>query len=91
MADRDEQDLTAYRLAVIGEATNKLTQALRDRYPNIAWAAMYRMRNIIIHDYPGIDMMRVFETATTQLDPLSAMAREELRDAPTPGSPDASP
>lgn len=53
MADVDEQDLTAYRLAVIGETANKLPPELRARHSDVAWAAMYTMRNIISHDYPA--------------------------------------
>lgn len=50
-ADRDEVDLTAYRLSAFGEATRKLSDQLKSRHPSIPWPAIYAMRNIIGHDY----------------------------------------
>lgn len=78
MLDRDEQDLTAYRLAVIGESSFRLSPELKARHPAMPWAAMYKMRNVIAHDYPGIDMVRIYETATTELDSIRSMASREL-------------
>ena len=78
MVDVDEQDLTAYRLAVIGETVNKLPPELRVRYADVPWAAMYTMRNIISHDYPGIDMTRVYLTATGALGTLERACTAEL-------------
>ena len=57
--DRDALDLSAFRLAVIGEAANKLTPELRARHPQISWAAMYKMRNVIAHDYGSIDPVQI--------------------------------
>lgn len=81
MADVDEQDLTAYRLAVIGETANKLPPGMKARHADVAWAAMYTLRNIISHDYPGIDMTRVYLTATGALDALERACNAELKAA----------
>lgn len=78
LTDRDELDLSAYRLAVIGEAANKLSAIVRARHPNIAWSAMYRMRNIITHDYGSVDPVQVWSTVTLDLEPLAAVCRAEL-------------
>ena len=76
--DVDELDLTAFRLAVIGEAANKLSAKLRERNATTAWADMYRMRNIIVHDYAAIDAHYVWQTVQNDLGSLEAVCRSEL-------------
>jgi len=78
LADRDEIDLTAFRLLHIGEASNKLSTDLKTRHSDIPWPDIYRMRNIISHDYFGVESWLVWQTATTKLDELLTMCREEL-------------
>lgn len=77
-ADRDEVDLTAYRLSAIGEATRKLSNQLKSRHPSIPWPAIYAMRNIIAHDYGKLIPIRVWEAAIGDLDDLVAACRAEL-------------
>jgi uncharacterized protein with HEPN domain len=82
MADPDEIDLTAFRLLHVGEASNKLSPALKARHPLIPWAAIYRMRNVISHDYFGVDNWLIWQTATGKLDDLLAMCKVELEHLP---------
>jgi uncharacterized protein with HEPN domain len=78
--DRDEVDLTAYRLAAIGEATQKLSKALKERHPTIPWSAIYAMRNIIAHDYGSVLPDRVWNVTEGQLEELAEICARELRD-----------
>ena len=82
VADRDEVDLTAYRLAAIGEATRKLSPDLKDRHPETPWAAIYGMRNIVAHEYGAVIPARVWNVTTDHLDALVAVCRAELRNIP---------
>lgn len=43
----------------IGEAASKLSTALQTAHPEIPWAEMIAMRNILVHDYFGIDANEV--------------------------------
>ena len=78
LADRDEIDLTAYRLSIIGEACGKLSAGIRDRHSGIAWADVVAMRNVITHDYNGIDAKLVWETLGHDLHALAEVCRLEL-------------
>ena len=78
LAERDEIDLTAFRVAAIGEASHKLSEDLKARHPHINWAGIYRMRNVIAHDYGSIDAERVWLVAQNQLEALAAVCRTEL-------------
>lgn len=77
LADRDEQALTAFRLSIIGENANKLSDELKARHPTLPWSGMYAFRNVVSHEYHRIDPEQAW-AAIENLEPISTMAREEL-------------
>lgn len=79
LSDRDEQALAAFRLSIIGENSNKLSIALKDRHPEIPWPDMVAFRNIVSHEYHRIDPSLVWE-ALNALDDIAAMVDTELTD-----------
>lgn len=77
-ADRDEVDLTAFRLAAIGEATHNLSEGLKSRNSGIPWRDIYDMRNVISHDYGAIIASRVWAVLGEPLADLSRVCDAEL-------------
>jgi len=53
----------AYHLQVIGEAAAKLGAPFRNRHPEVQWAQIIAMRNILVHDYFGVDLAEVWIAA----------------------------
>ena len=78
LSDRDEIDLMAYRLSIIGEASGKLSQEIRARNAHIDWISISAMRNVIAHDYRGVDPEIVWETLGEDLASLAQVCRAEL-------------
>ncbi|BBD01982.1 MULTISPECIES: HepT-like ribonuclease domain-containing protein [Sphingobium] len=76
--DHDDIDLLAYRLAMIGEEANKLTLGFKARFPHMRWNDMYRLRNIISHQYQRVAPERIWITATSDLTDLAILCRAEL-------------
>ena len=68
------QDGVIRQIEIIGEASNKLSRALRVKYAHIPWKDVIGMRNKLIHDYFGVDLESVWETVKKDLPLL----KEEL-------------
>lgn len=54
----------------IGEQANRLSENLRDKYPNIPFRQIRNLRNRVAHDYSGIDYEMVFDIVKTDLPAL---------------------
>lgn len=64
------QDAVMKRLEVIGEAVRNLPDDFRDEHPNIPWKQITGMRDVLIHDYFGINLERVWGTVKKDLPEL---------------------
>lgn len=53
------QDAVIRRLIVIGEAAKRLSMTFRNAHPDIPWKEMAGLRDVIVHDYDGIDFERL--------------------------------
>jgi len=54
-------------LEVLGEATKHIPAAFRKRHPEIPWSKMAGMRDVLIHDYMGVDHKTVWKVAKERL------------------------
>jgi uncharacterized protein with HEPN domain len=51
------------KLIVIGEATSRLGDEMRQRHPNVPWREIRDFRNIAVHNYASVDDFIVWQTA----------------------------
>ena len=56
-----------YHLQIIGEAARSMSQALRVAHPEIPWTDVIAMRNLLVHEYFGVDLEEVWSTAVNDL------------------------
>lgn len=77
VADRDEHALAAFRLSIIGENANKLSDELKARHPDLPWPDMVAFRNIVSHEYHRVDPALVWEAAHA-LDAIENMVDSEI-------------
>ncbi|MBI3281459.1 MAG: DUF86 domain-containing protein [Acidobacteria bacterium] len=49
-----------HRVQVIGEAARGVSQALRERHPEVPWPEIIALRNILVHEYFGLNMQQVW-------------------------------
>ncbi|GAA4412366.1 DUF86 domain-containing protein [Nibrella viscosa] len=64
------QDAVYRRFEIIGEATIRLSDDLKSRYPEIEWRLMRAMRNKLAHEYFGISASTVYNTIKLYLPAL---------------------
>lgn len=57
-------------LEVVGEAAKRLPLDWQEKFPDVPWRKMARMRDKLIHHYMGIEMETVWATATEIVPPL---------------------
>jgi len=60
-------DAVIRNLEIIGEASRNLPEDVRKKYPEIPWGRMIGLRNIIIHEYFGVDLAIIWEIITKNL------------------------
>jgi uncharacterized protein with HEPN domain len=58
------------RLEIIGEAVKNLPQEIKEKHPDIPWKRIAGMRDILIHEYFGIDLALTWEVVEKELPNL---------------------
>lgn len=72
-----------YHIQIIGEAANGISSAFRNAHPSVPWQDIIAMRNLLIHQYFGIDLDEVWNTARKDLPSLEKEIIEILKDSPS--------
>ena len=55
------QDAVVRRLEIIGEAVKNIPGSFRKEYPKIPWKKIAGLRDILIHEYFGVDLKLVWK------------------------------
>lgn len=78
LEDAKTQSAVLYQLIVIGEATKRLSFALREQHPEIPWSLMAGMRDHLSHGYDTVDWEEVWKTACRDVPRLLAQLQPLL-------------
>jgi len=55
---------------IIGEASNRVPASIQSIHPDIPWRKMTGLRNVLIHEYFGVDLNAVWKTIHNDLPAL---------------------
>jgi uncharacterized protein with HEPN domain len=85
---KDDDGLTNYdaismRLRIIGEAlkkVDKLDKNFLDKYPQIEWYKIKRMRDFISHHYNEMDEVEVYSVCKTDIPQLEEVVDKIIKD-----------
>ena len=69
-SDERTVDAVLRNLEVIGEAARHVPDQLRRMYPDIPWRKIVGLRNVVIHEYFGVDLEIIWEIITRDLPDL---------------------
>lgn len=64
------QHAVLYNLQVMGEAAKRVPQDYRAAHPEIPWRQMAGLRDVLIHDYEGVDVAQVWMIVEKNLPEL---------------------
>ena len=71
-ADQRTIDAVVRNLEIIGEAARHIPDSVIQEYPTIPWRHMRDMRNILIHEYFGLDTSIIWQTIAYDLPILKS-------------------
>ncbi len=75
-------DAVIRNFTIIGEAARQVPAELEKRYPEIPWDKMRGLRNVVVHQYFGMDFKILWETAQHDLPPLVPLLQKVLKEKP---------
>jgi uncharacterized protein with HEPN domain len=78
--DEKTIDSVLRNLEIIGEASRHVPVDIRTDHPEIPWAEMLTMRNIVIHEYHGVNLRIIWQTVKEDLPPLVAPLKRILQE-----------
>jgi uncharacterized protein with HEPN domain len=70
--ETNDEKLSAilYQITIIGEATKRLSQEVRQQHSEIPWREMAGMRDVIVHEYDQLDFDVVWDVVEGRLPEL---------------------
>jgi uncharacterized protein with HEPN domain len=78
-SDRKTSFAVIRALEIVGEATKRIPESIRVRYPNVPWRQMASMRDRLIHGYATVDLDIVWQTVAEDIAAAYPLVRETLQ------------
>ena len=75
------QDATLRNLQTLSEATQRLSDAVKSMHPEIEWVRIGAFRNVLVHNYLGIDLELVWQIIENDVPELKRAVTEMLQNA----------
>ncbi len=65
-------------LEIVGEATKKIPSEIKEKYSDIPWREMAGMRDKLVHDYFGVNLVVIWKTVTEDLPKLMPLVQQVI-------------
>lgn len=86
-SDNRTRDAVIRNLEIIGEAVKKLSPAIRSKYSEVPWRSVAGLRDVLIHDYFGVDYEDIWEIVSTDLKELKQQIQAVISQEASPNDP----
>lgn len=77
--DKKTIDAVVRNFEILGEAANHIPTDIQSQYPHIPWHQMRGIRNILIHEYFGMDEDVIWETIQNDIPVLEELFSQLLK------------
>ena len=74
------QDAVLRNLHTMTETTQRLSAAIKSAYPEVEWATLSAFRNVLVHDYLGIDVELIWQVVTNDVPRFKNQIKRILKD-----------
>ena len=64
------QDSVIRRLEIIGEAVKNIPLSFKNKHPEVPWKEIAGTRDILIHEYSGVNIERIWKTIKKDIPDL---------------------
>ncbi len=79
------RDAVLRNLQTLAESSQRIAEATRSVAPEIPWKALAGFRNVLVHQYLGIDLVVVWRVVERELPPLRPAIERLLAQLPPAG------
>jgi len=81
LSEHHWQDGIVRQLEIIGEATKHLSPEFRKAHPQIPWQRVAGLRDVLIHDYMGVDLEAVWDIGRNRVPKLKSQVLAALSES----------
>lgn len=78
-ANREKVYAIVKLIEILGEAVKQIPPEVRAQYPEIPWQSIAGMRDVLVHEYWGIDVNVIWATVQQGLPPLKLVITELIQ------------
>ncbi len=73
-------DAVIRNLEIIGEAIKRVPEEIRSKYPNVEWRKIGGLRDILAHEYFGVDVEIIWDIIQNKLPVLEKQINQILKE-----------
>ncbi|MCK4905253.1 DUF86 domain-containing protein [bacterium] len=72
-------DAVVRNFEIMGEASKQIPKTIKDKYKDIEWKSLIQFRNVVVHEYFGIDLKIMWDIIKNEIPPLEAKIKKVLK------------
>lgn len=80
LRDEKQQAAVLRKLHELTESVQRLFPLIGDRYPDFPWTEVISFRNVVVHDYLGLNLERVWTIANEHVPRLKGSVDQMAHD-----------